>query len=228
MPTPYQNLVIADGAISYVPGDELSGPIHDIVQGLTNVSTNPAPSLGNPSVPAGIGTAMGMVQAASPTSQVEFLNPITFAQVSQISVECWMSSADTVPVAAGALAKAAAIFSDNVSFGQNDWGLGFSGAMIPQWFKGHPGTGNDDLIVGTALNDGNPHYIVATWDGVAGTATLYVDNILVASASGWYVGTTGGNGHWWSGDNGGGFTGIINNIALYASVLTPTQIAAHY
>lgn len=78
-------------------------------------------------------------------------------------------------------------------------------------------------------NDGQWHYVVASQgsDGMK----LYVDNQLVGSSG--VTGQQAYNGYWrvggdtsWAASNY--FAGTIDEAAVYSSVLTPTQIAAHY
>jgi PKD repeat protein len=92
-------------------------------------------------------------------------------------------------------------------------------------------TGQENLATSpAAYNDGQWHYMVATQgpDGMK----LYVDNQLVATNA--QTGSQSYSGYWriggdtdWGGDSYY-FAGSIDEAAVYSTVLTPAQIAAHY
>jgi len=85
----------------------------------------------------------------------------------------------------------------------------------------------------TPINDGNPHYVAVTWENVNGFATIYVDGNVDANTSGIQVGyiipvnqelrvgvgSTTAN---------VGFSGYIDNAAVYPTNLSQTQVTAHY
>lgn len=81
--------------------------------------------------------------------------------------------------------------------------------------------------LGTTLNDGNWHHVVAAWDGV--TMTFYVDGVAVGGGT--YTTTITNAGHfdighgratatWW---NGG-----IDEVGLWERCLTATEVASLY
>jgi hypothetical protein len=82
----------------------------------------------------------------------------------------------------------------------------------------------------TSVNDGNWHYIVGTSDGA--TWTTYVDGVLESSA------TTGTPGNlalsnyidFWLGtyNSGGYYLGEMDDIAIWKTVLTPTEVSSYY
>ena len=100
------------------------------------------------------------------------------------------------------------------------------------------GVGGSALVTSkTALNDGQWHQVVYTNASTGSSkAKLYVDGALVASANSGNNGTaTGtwraGQATWsstWPGSPDQYFRGDLDEIAVYTSTLTATQVAAHY
>ena len=80
-----------------------------------------------------------------------------------------------------------------------------------------------------SLNDGNWHYIAATYDGTT-NVVFYVDGQQIAAKTFSVAANTSGTvpftvGSW----NGGNFfSGSIDEVALYPSALTQTQITTHW
>lgn len=109
-------------------------------------------------------------------------------------------------------------------------------------FRLETGTGKLQMIVtgsgpvtctGSAnLADGNPHHVVGTYDG--STIRLYVDGVASTTASRSGTMPSGSPivvGNLYAGATSIGafsFSGTIDEVAYYKSVLSPTQIAAHY
>ncbi len=100
------------------------------------------------------------------------------------------------------------------------------------------GVGGSALVTSaTALNDGQWHHVVYTHASTgSGKAKLYVDGALVASANSGNIGTaTGswraGQAAWsstWPGSPDQFFRGDLDEIAVYPSTLTATEVADHY
>lgn len=230
--TPYQTLVIADGAVSYVPGNELTNPLNDIVQSVADVYTGPHPSTGNPA-PGALGPAAGFVSGGS-ASSVQFPNPFNTAPTIQLTVEMWFNSTDNVgggPSRGGLLGQVAGLFADINGAGLSDWGLAFYDNMVPSWgmgvSSGGPGT-DMQLDAPQGYNDGLWHHVVVTWDGNTGNVKMYVDAVLVASTSGGRTTTVSGLSIWYCGVHFFGWNGSANNWALYGTALTQAQITSHY
>lgn len=229
MSTPYQLAVLADGAVAFVPGNELVQPMYEIVRNIADAAAAPHPTLGNPA-PTGLGSTSAGFYNGPGQVDASWPNPFTIAPASALSVEAWFSSTGSVGGSGGLASPAVLLFADVSGTGQYDWGLGFSGNMQPSWGMGNPTTSADDTITApdNGYNDGNWHQAVATWDGATGIANLYVDTVLVATSSAFYQGTTFGAGYWSCGSNGANWTGFAGNWAIYPSALTPTQIENHY
>lgn len=230
MPTPYQTLVIADGAVSYVPGNDTVSPVVDIVQSVSNSSVNIPPDLGLTIPPALGGVGLGFFRSGGPMG-MQFPNPFSSPGTSTLSLELWINSTDVLPSSGlGTTCPASGMCSDVSGFGHTDWGLGFSGAMLPSFSLGLPGTGNDaTLATTTPLNDGLDHHIVATWDAGTGTAIIYVDSVQVAQSAAFTALSTNGFGFWNAGlQTIESFVGTASNFALYGTALSQAQITAHY
>jgi hypothetical protein len=230
MPTPYQSLVIADGAVSYVPGNDTVSPVVDIIQNVTDSDSIQHPTLGLPAPLLLGGTGLGFYRSGGAMG-MEFPNPFAAPGTGALSLELWVNSTDTLPATgSGTTCPASGMCSDVSGFGHTDWGLGFTGAMKPSFSLGLPGTGNDaTLTAATTLNDGNWHYVAVTWDAGTGTAIIYVDAVNVAQSTAFTAASTNGFGFW----NAGiqvteSFIGTANNFALYGVALSPAQVLAHY
>lgn len=109
------------------------------------------------------------------------------------------------------------------------WDVGVGGVRVLEVW-----TWSDDGTVSTpTLNDGNWHHIVATYNGVT-TIAIYLDGAFVAnrSAPGAALNTVvDANGlHIGKDFNGSGHphNGGIDEVAIYATALSSTRIAAHY
>jgi hypothetical protein len=91
--------------------------------------------------------------------------------------------------------------------------------------------GTKTIVSPLAYNDGKWHYVVITSTGSSPTSTMYVDGAGVVSGSTTKISTFTGYWHFGYGpasSGGTNFTGNIDNVAVYASVLSSTRIAAHY
>jgi len=94
------------------------------------------------------------------------------------------------------------------------------------------GVGQPDTTVtsATAINDGNWHYVAATWNLTSGAMNVYVDGLLSASGTG----PTGARvappnlriGSIQTGAAGGFLNGEINEVRLYNSEFNAAQVAA--
>jgi RHS repeat-associated protein len=97
------------------------------------------------------------------------------------------------------------------------------------WFSAYS---NDfaDVPAGKTINDGAWHQLVFTYDG-SNTGTLYLDGASLGSQNLGALNTTmGAAGLVLGGNNSGGdgFTGSIDEAAVYPTALTAAQVAAHY
>jgi hypothetical protein len=81
----------------------------------------------------------------------------------------------------------------------------------------------------TVVNDAKPHYIEANFNATANTMEIYVDGTLDNSGSVPSIGSFGSTALN-IGENlrTGASSGTIDEVAIYSSTLTTTQIAQHY
>ncbi len=107
-----------------------------------------------------------------------------------------------------------------------------SGALIAGIDKGSPKTVTTPL----SYNDGAWHQVVAVFPGATGTMKIYVDGQEKAFTNG--VRSVTGTGWWRIGSDSlegwpnrpttDFFTGAVDNAAVYTTMLSPSQVAAHY
>ena len=151
------------------------------------------------------------------------LNP---ASASPFTVEFWArptaSDNDDAPL------------SNRVASGNRSGWVFFQRAGDTGWnFRMYNGVGGGlgwDLTGGTSTLDEWSH-VVATWDGQ--DATLYVngepaDDSNDPAATGVYNASTSANFIVASSDTGSPYTGSVDEVAFYNTVLTPEQILNHF
>lgn len=99
------------------------------------------------------------------------------------------------------------------------------------WDVFQPGVWRASVIGATAINDGRPHHLAATWTTATGTLRLYVDGVSAGSvvssagagrleAVGTHV-TAGGSSHT------DPLTGTVAHVAVHDRVLSGARIAEH-
>jgi beta-lactam-binding protein with PASTA domain len=237
MTTPYQAAVLGDGAVSYVTGTDPL-PIVDIVQSYTAFPASPGfPAYVTGVAPAGLGgvsgAALQFIRSGGLCTGFGIQNPFRASPATQFSIEMWFNSTDT-PGGGGGLGGNADMLNADISgFGLDDWGSTFAGACQVSFGQG-TSSGDQQIVSPLGYNDGNWHHFVATWDGTTGagpntgTVNLYVDTVLVATATNFRSGTNQGNVVYEVGPNASGINAYMSNWALYPTVLTPTQINNHY
>ena len=133
----------------------------------------------------------------------------------------------------------------NSAVGGGNWGgprLSYAGnngggpALQLYIANGNGTTRNDVTTPPNSLPTGQWHYCVATYDGT--TTMLYVDSMLLANDSTTLAGgntmaidtwspLTIGDGLW-QGNPTRGYTGNIDEVAIYTNLLTGTQVTNHY
>ncbi|MEI2639941.1 MAG: LamG domain-containing protein [Microthrixaceae bacterium] len=91
----------------------------------------------------------------------------------------------------------------------------------------HTSTGAIAVQGSTRVAVGEAHHLVGTYDG--SHVRIFVDGVLSAVQT--KTGLLTGSGPFWIGKNsvhGYPFDGAIDEVAVYDSVLSPTQVTAHY
>lgn len=220
----YGTAVLADGASPYWRLNEASGATAFDIGGVndgtygTGVTRSQAGALAGSTDTAARtnGTATGTIGAATQVS-----NPTNY------SVELWFKSTGT---ATGKLIGFGNAVSGNSSQYDRHVYLNNTGRLVfGAW------TGSATIVTSpAAYNNGAWHYVVAT-QGPAGMA-LYADGVLVGSNANtiaenysgyWRVGGDNLNG-WTNVPSNSYFNGTVDEAAVYPSVLSATQVAAHW
>ncbi|MHB8273468.1 MAG: LamG-like jellyroll fold domain-containing protein [Dermatophilaceae bacterium] len=140
------------------------------------------------------------------------------------SVEMWFK---TTSVARQVL------FNYGTRANAQDFGLWLNagGASMTAWGFG---AGNDKTFtLASAVNDGTWHQVVKTYDGT--TITLYIDGVALPSQTatrgtvmdsyGFGIGAVISTG---DANSGGYFTGSLDEVSLYTTVLNQTTVTNHY
>ena len=207
MPT-YREQVLADGAVAYWRLDEASG------NALSQVGNFP-------------GTVTGGVTRGQPGSLSDGNKAMLFDGVDDKitgtaipipgvwSVEGWIKSTDVD----------SCVFSNRT---------GVAGGFTIQMANGQLGIWTDGVTNATLIGvrfvaDNTWHHLIVTFDGT--TIRGYVDGVIDNSKTGitgfpatnlpWNIGTDPLNSVLW-------FTGLLDEVAIYPTALTPQQIAEHY
>jgi head-tail adaptor len=206
-PQSYPNLVIADGAVAYWRLDEISGTVaKDIIGGAT-------------------GTISGGVTLNQPGALLDGNRAMTFNGTggvrspsrnypATLTVEAWVK---------GVASGWAAIVSNRIG---GVYTVGhFMVAITPSLQAAFYHGPSDVVAGGPILNDGVWHHVVVIT--TVTMATVFVDGVQVATGpiarpiitEAFDIGND---------DAGSLLTGSIDDVAIYHTALTPTQIAAHY
>jgi hypothetical protein len=164
--------------------------------------------------------------AGGSNTTVPFQPALNPASGSPFTVEFWArptaSDNDDAPV------------SNRVASGNRSGWVFFQRAPDTGWnFRMYNGSGSAfgwDLTGGTSTLDDWSH-VVATWNGSAGQ--LYVNGQLADATNdpalnGVYNASTAANFIVASSDTGSPYTGSVDEVAFYNTVLTPAQILNHY
>lgn len=139
----------------------------------------------------------------------------SFAGGSSVSLEGWFR-ADSLPSTGWKVAALAG--TDSLYLRLAD---GFPELEV------HTSTGAIAVQGSTRVAVGEAHHLVGTYDG--SHVRIFVDGVLSAVQT--KTGLLTGSGPFWIGKNsvhGYPFDGAIDEVAVYDSVLSPTQVTAHY
>jgi hypothetical protein len=191
------------------------------------VGSSGAGQIGATGPPGSVGSAVafnGTANAYFGTAYTSVTVPST-----NFSEECWFRTDSN---AGGALMGFAAPSAGQGSTTDKMVYLNSAGAIVYGVYTGTLVTVSTPL----SYNDGNWHHVVVTQSSTAG-ATIYVDGASVASSSSITAGEAiaeywrwGGQSliYWPSRPLSDFFVGTLDEVALYPTVLTPTQVQLHY
>ena len=212
----YRAAVIADGAVGYWRLGEASGTVAvDEIGAAHNGIYEGSPTLGATGLITGdLNTAATFAGA----NDVAITVSTTILLASDFSLECWIKTNN-----AGLNTLVFGTYS-----GTSNSGHGI-GIYLTNVFVAFDGVGA--FIVSTpSIADNAKHHLCCTFTGVSPNVTgrVYFDGALVGTSASRSI-TAGGVLTIASyAGAGGGFSGTMDECAIYNSVLTPTQILNHY
>jgi hypothetical protein len=166
--------------------------------------------------------------AATRFTRLPFQSALNPASSQPFSVEFWAEPAVDPSVVGGA--GPCPLFNRQSAGNRTGWvwfqrsaSLGWNFAM----YNAFSSTTSVDLTGGTAIPFSSNH-LVATWDGTTGR--LYHNGVLVDSDTNTYVANSGGVtlsvASYDNGDNG--YIGVIDDVAIYATALSASEVSEHY
>ncbi len=238
--TAYRNLVLGDNPIVYYEFDETSGSTaaNSATTGATYTgtfnTTGGAISVGQSSFAQG-GTAYdfggGFIGAASALT----------SSLSEWTVEAWVNYDSAKTSASNFLSNDQGGWNNDVliGIGAESGNVGVPGGSVGAIQQGSPGTTRD--AAGAILGANTWHHVVLTGSTSAGEMAVYIDGVLAGSDTALVNGVT------FNGADGIGtanltigaarpnsadagyrpYDGLLDELAIYDSVLTPAQISAH-
>jgi len=238
--TVYRNLILGDSPIVYYEFDETGGTtaVNSAITGATydgTFNTAGGSITVNQTSFAQGGTAYdfggGFIGAASALTN----------SLDEWTVEAWVNYDSAKTSASNFLSNDQGGWNNDVLFGigAENGAVGVPGGHVGLIQQGSPGTTRD--FVGSPLVADEWHHVVVTASTAAGALTLYIDGVLAGSDTALANGVTfnGADGIGTanltigaarpnSGDGGyRPYDGLLDELAIYDSVLTPAQISAH-
>jgi hypothetical protein len=197
---------------------------------LYNGGSGGAPALGHSSL-GQPGALQGAQQGQQGTTSAGFTslgngyNPVRYANPTTFSLECWFRNNGV----AGTMMSFGNVPDSNSGTHDRELFLNSAGNVV---FGANSGTANVVQSPGTYF-DGNWHHVVATISPTAGMA-LYLDGTSVNTRNFSTVGNY--TGYWrWGGDTATAgtwpsdlYTGQLDEVAVYGTVLSAQQVAWHY
>jgi hypothetical protein len=222
--TLYSQVVMSDQPASYWKLDEAAGTTAtDSAGAVTGTYTN-SPALNQVTGVRDAGTA---VSFDGSNDGVAAGDNYGFAGTTNFSVELWLNPTD-------ATSSYRRVISKEVTGGTIGWDLylAASSAGVPNrlGFERKDSGGGKDIAADTgALGTGTWHHAIATYDG--SSIRLYVDGTLHSTAgSARSIGATTGSPLrlGMSSDQSNVFGGLLDEVAIYTSVLSAQQVTEHY
>jgi hypothetical protein len=213
-PVGYWRLGEQQGAVAY---DETGhGHNGDIISGVS--LNTPSLIFGDTNAAVALDGLTGYVDVSDAGDSFDLLT--------QVSVEAWIKLTGSAGTFRGIINKAAIGLGN--ALGGYDLGINLNGTARLTL----RGTSVLDVgpYAGTSLYDGAVHHIVGT--GNVTTLIIYVDSQVVQSATGTWTGVANSQ-HLTLGARTGDmlrdlFLGLLDELAVYSYVLSPTQIRENY
>lgn len=225
--TPYSDQVIVDGATNYWRLDEASGRTTS-----TDWADGNDLKLGTSTALGAAGAIIGSFDTAAnfdgtTNSRSASSNPVRAPQT--FTAELWLKTTTTRGGKLLGFGNTAGT-GNSSSYDRHVY-MDNSGRLI---FGAHPGTVRT-VTTTKSYNDGQWHHVAASLSSAG--MTLYVDGLLVGADGGttssddyqgyWRVGGDNLSG-WPSVPTSNNFAGTIDDVAIYPTALTRTQVRDHY
>ncbi|WP_235494589.1 PKD domain-containing protein [Geodermatophilus sp. Leaf369] len=217
----YAETVTADQPSHYWRFGEAAGSPTGFDQtGFDDLRIDSGVTLGAPGALSGNPDTSGSFSGA-PSGLAATTTPVTGPQV--FSVEAWFQT--TSATGGKIIGFGSSSTGDSGSYDRHVY-MDASGRVTMGVYDGNLQT----VTTPGALNDGTWHHVVGTYG--SGAVALYVDGELVGTRTG-ATGAQAYSGFWrvggdntWAGANY--FAGRIDEVAVYPTVLTPTQVRQHH
>lgn len=218
----YSSEVLADSPLAYWRLGESSGTtITDSSGNSRTGSYVGSPTLGVTGLLTGDSNTA--IQLTAGVAKYGTIPSASWMNVSALTVECWA----------------------NITSGQNSgWGdplVAHADGGTWAWLLNRDNNSTSQYVFSVCASSGTsvsakgtapatPRHFVGTWDGT--TVSLYINGSLVATATspGTVLGGTSQNidiGRYW-GTTASIPGGVLDEVAIYGTVLSPARIAAHY
>lgn len=222
----YPNAVLTDHPVAFYRLDDTSTTMADAgPNGLNGTYGSAVTHNAGSLVPNTIDPGSGFPGGAWSATKIATVAQSSTLQPANVSVEAWVSEQ----------AANSSGYIDLVSYGSQS-GQGYALQLTPSntvsWYLNT--TGGGSMYVGgtTVLTPGSAYHIVATYDG--SSAKIYVNGALEGTSTGGaaisYVGIGAYGLSIGAGQNTGRnvFNGTIDDVSVFNSALTSTQVSAHY
>jgi hypothetical protein len=208
----YQQQVIADGAFSYWPMNDVAAPIVDLL-GLRNATVTGTPTYGVPGPRVATAISFARTGAASPPSAVPVGTVFT--------LEAWIRRTAVFP---------RAFIMGRAMTAQNDWYLAFNTSTGDRLqFAYRDAAATQTFFFPMTFNLNTWTYIVLVISG--STLQLYVNGVATGAPQALTVLGGAGSGTFQLAANSGApseaWGGQLADLAIYQLALTPAQILSH-
>ena len=214
----YRAAVLADSPVGYWPLDDAGSTMADVSgAGLNGTYTN------SPTLSAGTGPGGRDCHVFNGTNQYGLVGAPVVTAAQPATVELWLKTTNT------ALRTPIALRNPPDGGEVLLLVMALSVAGQPTAYRAG-GTGK--ATWSTTIHDGNWHHVVMTVNSANNDLSLYVDGTLRSTdASPGSPSVSTSNIGLWVGCNSGPgqyFPGSVADVAVYASTLNSTRVAAHY
>ena len=208
----YQQQVIADGAASYWPMNDVSGTIMDLA-GTRHATVTGTPTYGVPGPRVATAISFARTGSVTPPSAVPVGTTFT--------LEAWIRRTAVFP---------RAFIMGRAMTAQNDWYLAFNTSTGDRLqFAYRDAAATQTFFFPMTFNLNTWTYVVLVISGT--TLQLYVNGVAVGASQALTVLGGAGSGTMQLAGNSGApseaWGGQLADLAIYQLVLTPAQILAH-